>query len=102
VSASHFEGLIKTLGLVPTEERRGEAAGGGLDESASLSGPRSAEGSRRVRRVARFDRTYKLVIATEYENAPNRTKVPSSVGRPVFVSRGCVDACRAARGRRKG
>ena len=60
--------------FVSTEDRRGDAAGGGRDESGSLSGPRSAEGPspRPVRRS--FSPDYKLAIVTEYENAPNGEK----------------------------
>jgi transposase len=57
--------------FVSTEERRGEAAGGGRDESTSRSGPRSADGPSPRPSRRSFSPEYKLAIVTEYENAPN-------------------------------
>lgn len=60
--------------FVSAEERRGEVAGGGRDESTSLSGPRSAEGPSPRPSRRSFSAEYKLAIVTEYENAPNGEK----------------------------
>ena len=60
--------------FVSAEERRGEVVGGGRDESASLSGPRSAEGPSPRPSRRSFSPEYKLAIVTEYENAPNGEK----------------------------
>jgi transposase len=58
--------------LVSSEERRGEASGGG--SAAVSSGPRSAGGPSPRPSRRSFSVEYKLAIVAEYENAPNGEK----------------------------